>query len=186
MARRWYDNPRYSKYAGDRERAAARVPIEKKKAQHHCQICERAIHDNTGTIALHGYKRPGHGWQTPSCMGAKHQAYEFACDALPPAIKAITEYIEQQEAALAKWIASPPDTISINVSRGSWSKPVFEDRTRPDDFDASERPASWTPRSYEGAYWSHRNGLAQDIKFARQDLVRLEKRLANWKAPKEK
>jgi hypothetical protein len=48
----------------------------------HCQICARPIKANTGRIALHGYQRPGHGWQTASCYGARCQPYEVANDAL--------------------------------------------------------------------------------------------------------
>lgn len=36
-----------------------------------CQCCFRQIFAETGTIAHHGYERPGHGWQTASCVGAK-------------------------------------------------------------------------------------------------------------------
>lgn len=42
----------------------------------HCQCCNRKILANTGMIAHHGYKRPGHGWQTSSCMGARYQPFE--------------------------------------------------------------------------------------------------------------
>ena len=41
-----------------------------------CQICDRAIKANTGVIAHHGYQRPGEGWQTASCPGARALPYE--------------------------------------------------------------------------------------------------------------
>ena len=41
-----------------------------------CQCCGRDIQSNTGTVAHHGYERPGGGWQTASCMGAKHLPIE--------------------------------------------------------------------------------------------------------------
>lgn len=41
-----------------------------------CQCCGRDIQSNTGTVAHHGYQRPGEGWQTASCMGAKHLPIE--------------------------------------------------------------------------------------------------------------
>lgn len=47
-----------------------------------CQCCGRDILANTGTIALHGYERPGHGWQTGSCVGAKHLPFEVSRDRL--------------------------------------------------------------------------------------------------------
>jgi len=42
----------------------------------HCQCCSRAIHAALGTIAHHGYQRPGVGWQTASCFGAKRLPWE--------------------------------------------------------------------------------------------------------------
>lgn len=41
-----------------------------------CQCCARDIQSNTGTVAHHGYERPGYGYQTASCMGAKHLPIE--------------------------------------------------------------------------------------------------------------
>ena len=46
----------------------------------HCQCCGRAIHAALGKIAHHGYQRPGHGWQTASCFGAKHLPWEVSRD----------------------------------------------------------------------------------------------------------
>lgn len=41
-----------------------------------CQCCGRDIQSNTGTVAHHGYQRPGDGYQTASCMGAKYLPIE--------------------------------------------------------------------------------------------------------------
>lgn len=42
----------------------------------HCQCCGRAILSKGGVIAHHGYERPGQGWQTRSCYGARHLPWE--------------------------------------------------------------------------------------------------------------
>lgn len=47
-----------------------------------CQCCARQILANTGTIAHHGYERPGDGWQTASCYGAKELPFEVDRGAL--------------------------------------------------------------------------------------------------------
>lgn len=52
-----------------------------------CQCCGRDILANLGTIALHGYERPGHGWQTGSCMGAKALPFEVSRDRLGEMIR---------------------------------------------------------------------------------------------------
>lgn len=54
----------------------AAVKAKRASLEMHCQCCTRAILANTGKIAHHGYERPGSGWQTASCMGAKHLPFE--------------------------------------------------------------------------------------------------------------
>lgn len=41
-----------------------------------CQICGRPILAEVGVIAHHGYERPGMGWQTASCPGARELPFE--------------------------------------------------------------------------------------------------------------
>lgn len=75
-------------YAQRQEHRAKRkleLLIEKEKKQavaKTCQCCARQIFAELGTIAHHGYERPGDGWQTPSCMGAKYLPFEVSRDRL--------------------------------------------------------------------------------------------------------
>lgn len=41
-----------------------------------CQCCARKHLANKGVIAHHGFERPGSGWQTASCYGARHLPFE--------------------------------------------------------------------------------------------------------------
>ena len=50
--------------------------------RHECQICGRQIKAKNGKIAHHGYQRPGWGYQTSSCAGARHVPYSKGHDAL--------------------------------------------------------------------------------------------------------
>jgi hypothetical protein len=84
-----------------------------------CQICGRAIKAGNGLIAHHGYQRPGHGWQTNSCFGARYRPYEVACDALPPAIVGLGAYIARQQTTLASLLESPPATLAYERRGGS-------------------------------------------------------------------
>ncbi len=52
------------------------------KHARHCQICGRLIFAQTGVIAHHGYERPGDGYQTESCYGARFQSFEVNRDRL--------------------------------------------------------------------------------------------------------
>lgn len=47
-----------------------------------CQVCGRAILSNTGMVAHHGYERPGMGFQTDSCDGARHLPIEASTKVL--------------------------------------------------------------------------------------------------------
>lgn len=77
------------------KRGDKRLPVAKSKAQIKrdadamtCQCCGRGIFAKLGTIAHHGYERPGHGWQTGSCLGAKALPFEVSRDQLGDMIKA--------------------------------------------------------------------------------------------------
>lgn len=69
------------------KQADRRAELEAEKAARflramHCQICERDILADGGLVAHHGYERPGDGWQTSSCMGARHLPIEVNRDVL--------------------------------------------------------------------------------------------------------
>lgn len=59
-----------------------------------CQICGRTIKAKQGLIAHHGYTRPGMGFQTPSCYGARRLPYEHTqgYDAILGAIAGLTDW----------------------------------------------------------------------------------------------
>lgn len=77
-----------------------------------CQICARNIKANTGVIAHHGYQRPGTGWQTSSCDGAKHLPYEQSRDLIPVVIKRYEQYRKNNEEREKDLLANPPATIT--------------------------------------------------------------------------
>lgn len=70
----------------------AKARAEREKATMTCQCCGRKYLANTGTIAHHGYQRPGGGWQTASCSGAKHLPFEVNRDKLGLLIQSLTEW----------------------------------------------------------------------------------------------
>lgn len=54
-----------------------------------CQVCARAIkvrpsaqHQGADVIAHHGFQRPGYGYQTDLCMGARELPFEVSRDVL--------------------------------------------------------------------------------------------------------
>jgi len=58
-----------------------------------CQCCGRGILAETGVIAHHGFERPGTGWQTDSCYGARELPFEVSRDALGTYIEMIKQRI---------------------------------------------------------------------------------------------
>ena len=147
-----------------------------------CQICGRPIKAKDGIIAHHGYKRPGDGWQTASCAGARHKPYEEACDCLPPTIAYIKEHITRVEIKLEEHINNPPKTLTVNKGF-SWQKNYVE-IPLPSTFDAKNPPCCVGMFSYEGEHSDIKRKYQQDIKYSKQDLQYMEERLKNWVPPK--
>ena len=145
-----------------------------------CQICGRIIKAKNGLIAHHGYQRPGQGWQTASCFGARYRPYEVACDAIPLAIKHIERFIDLQESILANLIANPPDKITDQI--------VKRESLRPADFDPKKLLESdqYRPGSYANLFKRRVESYRQAIKIAKHDRVMLEKRLADWRPRNQK
>lgn len=56
--------------------------LDEEARQRTCQICGRPIFAEMGVIAHHGYQRPGDGYQTASCIGARHLPFEANKDLL--------------------------------------------------------------------------------------------------------
>lgn len=145
---------------------------------HTCQICARAIKANTGLIAHHGYKRPGQGWQTASCMGAKYRPYEIACDALPRAIASCAAYIEKVERTIE---AGPPAKLTYEQRGGTYGRTTIVEVLRPEGFDPARK--DYLPRSFS-TLWSNRlSRMQHDLAGSRESLKFLEARLAAWVAP---
>ena len=75
-------------------RKPTKKELEKLAHARTCQICGRAIFAEVGVIAHHGYERPGQGWQTSSCPGARHVPFEVSRDILVDHIKRCEEQLE--------------------------------------------------------------------------------------------
>ena len=78
----------------DRQKAIA---TERAGHEMTCQCCGRGIFANTGRLAHHGYTRPGDGWQTPSCFGAKRLPWEVDRSAVKDLIDHLKEVLLRSE-----------------------------------------------------------------------------------------
>lgn len=145
-----------------------------------CQICARSIKANTGLIAHHGYERPGGGWQTKSCMGARYLPYEQSCDRIPVAIESVQNFIADRLETIERFKQNPPNELSI--MRGYDPRNIVK-VPKPDNFDPQS--TRYTPHSYAAEYHRRIDGFEKDIRSANIQLTYLQERLAAWVAPEK-
>lgn len=85
----------------------------------HCQICGGDVLAETGVIAHHGYQRPGEGWQTASCPGARELPYEADRDALGVYIESLKQRKIGTEAGL---VAVRAETVDLRWTYNDYSQ----------------------------------------------------------------
>lgn len=148
-----------------------------------CQICGRAIKAKRGRIAHHGYTRPGHGWQTSSCRGARHYPYDVAHNALDAEITRLAKMIPDAEARAQEFIANPPAELKEIPRKSSMWK---EAKTfqRPEGFDGEKEAASGVGRSgYQGLFVSSVWESKRWITSMKEYFAFIKGRRDNWKGP---
>lgn len=146
----------------------------------HCQICARDIKARTGVIAHHGYQRPGNGYQTSSCLGARYRSYEESRDRIPQVIRIYKEYLENNKLRLKDMLANPPEELTV-FARYSFDK----DNTykRPENFNVEEtlNMGSWRyDQRYEAEFKSIVRQIKNNITGLTYELETLQKRYDEW------
>lgn len=141
-----------------------------------CQICGREIKARRGWIAHHGYQRPGGGWQTSSCFGAGARPYEESCDQIKVAIERTKEDIVAIEKMKHDFLENPPETVTT-APRYLGQKTFTYDRPADFVFD----PADYRGDKYHRAYRALFMGMESNLRAAREQLIFLNKRLADWR-----
>jgi len=142
----------------------------------HCQCCGRAIHAAKGAIAHHGYTRPGDGWQTASCFGAKYAPWEVS----RLRVKDLIEHLEQVlERSIAARDAVHAETLPVThhyqiydrrVRGGYVSKTLSLTR---DNFAA-------TLQSNPDNVFRHTPGITFDV-FKKRDLENRDRKILQLK-----
>lgn len=95
-----------------------------------CQCCFNKILANKGKIAHHGYQRPGEGWQTASCFGARELPFEVDRERLGELIVALKNHLKSLKETLIKLqneeVAFSKDFYDRAKSKLNFgSKPVY-------------------------------------------------------------
>lgn len=150
-----------------------------------CQICGRAVLAKTGLIAHHGYKRPGNGWQTSSCYGARYRPYEVARDAIEGAISQCEGFIARTETTIAAMQANPPVELT-EVRKSGW-KTNTTTLARPEGFNPSApSPGSYRPGSadhYACLFHGRQRARRAQVTAAHADIAFMAARFDAWVAP---
>jgi hypothetical protein len=159
----------------------------------HCQICGRLIQAKNGRIAHHGYQRPGHGWQTASCPGAKYRPYEVACERLEWFVNLL---IDMHATKAANLVAVEREELPVSWSyekrrRDAWSqRETVQVVVTRDTWEQVKAEHSGVLISY--GYYDFDRLKAVDVRRRNQELegilteIKLQtQRLADWRAPAE-
>jgi len=157
----------------------------------HCQCCGRAIHAALGSIAHHGYQRPGHGWQTPSCFGAKRLPWEVDRGALADLIEYLERLLKRSTEQRAG-VAAETHPVTISYS-GDYDRSTGRTKQESvtvmrETFDAAVKI---DPRINRGRYGDDATFDAykkrdlrsrdQEIVNLRRDIKEFSARYASWK-----
>lgn len=81
---------------------AAPKSVSPNKLMGTCPVCFRSIAVQRGTMAHHGYTRPGLGWQTASCPGVRFRPLEVSNEGLVWLIGALRERLNGLSEAYAR------------------------------------------------------------------------------------
>lgn len=154
-----------------------------------CQICARRIGTTVGVIAHHGYERPGDGYQTPSCAGARYPSYAESCDRLREVASNTAVEAAAAERAAADIAANPPESLIYERQTERWigkrRETVRETVTRPEGF-VDTPVVTWLQSerySYRVVLRDQRARMARRAAAIREAATFLARRLAAWVPP---
>lgn len=149
-----------------------------------CQICEREVKQPHGLTSHHGYSRPGYGWQTASCQGARELPYEESCALIPPVIEGIKGYIARLKAEREAYMTKPPKVLTKTYKNIYSGTETTEEYERPEGFNAeaivSGEEHFGYYEDYKKYFKQHIYELDRNMKWAQEDVERLQRRVDNW------
>jgi hypothetical protein len=167
--------------------ANAAERAKREKAGMHCQCCGRKYLANTGTIAHHGYMRPGGGWQTASCMGAKYEPFEVDRARLGELIDYLTSTrIRMRKSRAAVKAETVPIIRSYNKrnpARG-WDRPdkIDVELTRATiDAQKKAHPGLHLYGDFDGLKIAELSTCDRELKNIGDEILHQQDRYDGWK-----
>lgn len=137
-------------------------PVNPNKIVKTCPVCFRAVAVVGATMAHHGYRRPGDGFQTASCPGIRFRPLEISSDGLVWLIDTLRKTIDHRKMELAEREVSPTHLMTRRTG------------STPPEKVARDHP--YWPKLF-AAYIS---GLESEVSALTQELPSLEKKLREW------
>ena len=136
-------------------------PVNPNKVIGTCPCCSRGIAVTGGTMAHHGYERPGTGYQTDSCAGIRFKPLEVSSEGLAWLVETMQQHLDQ----LRKTYEGRESIRSlVRIDRRNQRVEVT-----PDMPEWRREFASWVATT------------ERDIRWLESDLERLEPMLRDWK-----
>ena len=165
-------------------KAVKTAPVDSTEGS--CQICARIIKNKKGVIAHHGYERPGLGWQTDSCMGARYPSYEVSRDRIPAAIDNLKSFLDNMKSTLKKLRNNPPETLQVRKRGyhrfgGGREPDTTITLNRPIDFDPKDEVWRYRSDDYVSELKNMIHQVESQIKSGEPTLTFLRKRYDDWK-----
>ncbi len=143
----------------EEQRARAAALANPDKLVMTCSCCFRQIAMAGETMAHHGYKRPGFGSQTASCMGIRFRPLEVSSEGLECILKYEREQLERLTKAYAK------RNRMQSITRLKHRKLVEIRRDDP---------------HWEQELRSYVDELESELRFTRSSVKGLQRRLDSW------
>ena len=137
-------------------------PINPNRVEKTCAVCLKGFATRGGGMAHHGYKRPGHGFQTASCAGIQFPPLEVSPKGLEFVVRSLQKQLAADERALAE-----RDTVPEYL-------PGRRDRKGP--LERIGRGDPLWPRLFA----AHIAELEFSVRAISADLPPLEEMLATW------
>lgn len=138
-------------------------PANPNKVVKTCPVCFRSIAVVNGTMAHHGYERPGQGWQTASCPGIRFKPLEVSSAGLEWLIAALRDRLTGLKHAYANQATVPEYLMAKRTYNGKLEKIVRDDPL------------------WKRAFERHIAEVESEIYSTERELPVLDKKLADWK-----
>ncbi|MGY3588048.1 hypothetical protein [Bradyrhizobium sp. USDA 4350] len=152
-----------------------------------CQCCGRKIFAETGSIAHHGYERPGGGWQTASCPGARELPFEVDRAALGALIRRLQQW---ETDAVAMRVEIDLEYAPVIVTVADKSKP--RDRMTggyPSKAVELTRATDVAATGLKGTFDDYKaddlRNRAREIEGIRREITAQKARFDSWKQTHE-